>query len=129
MSELTPDEILIALDEGHTITAEDIEAWADAWQADRDEHNELSNRYEELCVGFDEAKQRVVELEASIKYALTHTLIHKAKELDAPFSADMHLSQAIERLNSAIEYEPKDAERAEHLNYAVELVGMTRPKK
>lgn len=74
-------------------------------------------------------KRRIAELEASIKYALTHTLIHKVKEVDAPCSADMHLSQAIDRLNSTIEYEPKDAERAEHLNYAVELVGMTRPKK
>lgn len=74
-------------------------------------------------------KERIAELEATIKSALGQILQHKAKEVDAPASADMHLSQAIDRLNSTIEYEPKDAERAEHLNYAVELVGMTRPKK
>lgn len=49
MSELTPDEILIALDEGHTITAEDIEAWADAWQAD-----------------IEAKDKRIAELEAAI---------------------------------------------------------------
>lgn len=87
----------------------------ESWKSDRDE--------------LAAAKARIGELEASVKYALTHTLVHKSKEADAPASADMHLSQAIERLNSAIEYAPENAERAEHLKYAIELVDMTRPKK